>query len=456
MLRKNHIKQLFVVTFLCAGLISCDDKEKIVVQGEDFYFEDKATMVSEDDAKEFTLKFLSKMPESTENSYWPNAGYVPSENLKVNSDFEDYDYFSVGNKPKIGLNLTASPIVAEDKIFTIDGLGVIQARLIADLDEVIWEIEPEAQFAARNRDNGFFRSITNLFYDSDDFLGGNISYSLGTIYITTKRGNVGAFDASTGGQIWFKKIGLPIRSVPVAQKDNLIFTTIDNKTYNLNSKTGDQKWVHTGYEEKSKLYGNPSALIIGNDILVTYSSGEIFLLNLSTGKEVWSNIITPVVFAKLNPSINDIQYTAVYHKNIIYIVTGDETLVALDHKSGELIWSLSGHYISKKPWAIGEFVFTADSNGNLIAVAAKTGRVVWKSKLARSIDIEDDNLKFTNPIIVNGKILVADNDGTLRAYGPDDGGIIFETSIPSDVYIKPISAAGKLFILSNKATLAYF
>jgi outer membrane protein assembly factor BamB len=451
----RYLSSNFFLSFiLMASLVACsfDDEVKRYDSGTSFYDQIKSDDFSEGEAKQFVLDFLSKLPKSSANSYWPSESYVPGENLKVASDFNDYQSISVGSEPKTGLNISSPPIVAENKIFTIDGKGIIQARDLNNPKKLIWQIDPEKQY----RDEGMYRSITNFFYDSDDFLGGNISYSLGKIFLTTKRGNVAAFYSDTGEKIWFKKIGVPIRSAPVAQDGNLIFTTIDNKTYNLNSKNGDKKWLHDGYEEKSKLYSSPSALIINDNVLVTYSSGEVFLLSLNSGGVKWTSIISPNITTTLNPSVNDIHKTPTIHKGIVYFVAGDGSLMAIDYDNGDILWTLQGQNLDKRPWAVSEFLFTGDRRGNLVAVAAKTGRVVWKSKLQTAEAIEDDNLKFTDPVLVNGKIMVADNDGYLRAYSTDNGAILFETSISSSVHLRPTIANEKLLLLSNEANLNIF
>jgi outer membrane protein assembly factor BamB len=408
-------------------------------------------------AEDYIRNYFTRLPKPLPNSIWLRNDYSPSENLELNTDaIRTYKSYDVGEEPKEGLFITSTPVVAEGKIYTISGKGEIYARSLDNPGQVIWRSIVESEYLSENREHGFSRKITGIFYESDSFLGGNIAYSLGKLFVSTKRGNLYALDAKTGKREWLRRIGVPIRSTPVAQDDLVLITTINNKTYAMDVLSGKTKWSHEGLEEKSKIFASPSPVIKNGITYIPYSSGEIYALELKTGIEKWSTITSTQEVSLINSSLNDISHTPLIHKESLIVVTSDGRLVMLNRKTGDQIWELSNQAISSAPWAAGNMIFVNTLFGELLAVAIRSGEIVWKANLEDMEVIDDNNLVFTNPVVADNKIFVADNEGTLRSYSPKNGKMLKLYVAPDNVYIKPIVADGKILMISNEADLSVY
>lgn len=405
-------------------------------------------------AEEYIIQFISKLPKPIKNTSWIRKGYMPAENLVLDSQISDYESYSVGGEPKRAFEITSIPIIAEDKIFTLGGQGELQARNINDPSRKIWQTDIEQEYLHENRkDADWLDDIESIVKDKDEFLGGNICYSLGTIFVTTKRGNVFALKASDGKILWRKKIDAPLRTSPVAKNNILIVTTIENRTFALDAKTGENIWEHEGDEEKNKLASSPAPLINKGDIIITYSSGQVFKLGLKDGEEKWESIVAPQKITTLLPTNNDIAYSPIYHDGMIILVSSDGSIHALDENTGEDIWSFEGNGIIGSPWPVSSFIFAINRFGNMYAISAKTGSLVWKVDLEDPEEIDEDNLMFTPPIMVQNKLYVADHEGTLRAYSTKDGSILNSIDVKDNIISSPVVANGKMFILTNESDL---
>ena len=406
------------------------------------------------DAKKFIAEYMSKLPKPLENKSWFRKGYVPAENLKLSKKPTDYSYYSAGSSPKRSFDISAIPIIAEDKIFTLGGQGELHARNVSDPSQKLWKVVIEKELLHDNRkDADWLDDVESFFKDKDEFLGGNICYSIGTVFVTTKRGNVFAFNASSGSLIWQKSIGSPLRSSPIAKNNILIVSTIENKTIALDATSGELIWEHEASEEKNKLASSPAHLIIGDKVIVTYSSGEIYAISIKDGEEIWETIISPERITVLLPTNNDVPYSPLYHDGIIVLVSAEGTVYALEENSGEEIWRFEGNAIIHEPWAVSGFIFMINRFGEIYAISAKSGSTIWRKYLADPKVIDEDNLIFTSPIMANGEIYVADNEGTLRAYSPKDGKINSVIDIEDNVLQSPVVAGGKMYILSNDSDL---
>jgi outer membrane protein assembly factor BamB len=442
--------KLFVLATIFA-LSSCSsDETSKPVKGTSF-FENNQTRLDKQSAELVTTDFFTRIPKEIKNDYWPRNGYVPGENLAFIGK-NDYETKSIGNEAKRGFDISSTPVVSGGIIYSLGGQGELTARKIGDISEELWRVNIEEEYSQKNRKGGYVRAITGMLYDNEQFLGGNICYSLGNIYVATKRGYVFSVNAENGKINWAKNYNSQIRSSPVAREDKLAFVTQNNKTVVISTKDGSVIWEHQGLIERAKVMASPSPLIYGDDILVTYSSGEIYSFNFDSGKENWNTTISTSAFGKLSSYMKDISQNPIFHNGAIYLIASDGTLNALD-KTGNIIWTFEGEAINKTPWAVEDFLFTITRFGEILAISAKTGKLIWKNKMAESDIIEDEEINFTGLIMANGKLYSADNKGTLYAYSAKDGETIETISIPDDIYLNPIIASGRIIFITEKSKL---
>ncbi len=407
---------------------------------------------------QFVESFLSRLPKPVENNLWLRNGYFPAENIELtkNNDLS-FESIDIGKEPKRGLNITSTPVAGGGFIFTIGGQGEIQARTISNPEEIIWQTIIEQDNLSQEK-HGVFRTLTNVFYESETFLGGNICYSSGVIFASTKRGNVFAMNSKDGEVLWKRELHIPIRSAPVAHSGKVVVTTSENKTYALNASNGKTDWVHEGLAEKSKLSTSPAPLIHKGKIVLTYSSGEVYQLNLENGKEVWSTITSPNVITVLNPSINDIGFSPLLHKGRVFVVTSSGRVVALDYATGNTLFEFDGYQINKPLWAVSDSIFAVTKYGQLLSFSASTGKLAWQVDLDNPEEIDDEKILFSGAVMANGLLYIADNQKYLRAYYPENGNLASKTGIPSGVIHQPIVVSGKIFLIksSGDPKLIYF
>jgi outer membrane protein assembly factor BamB len=462
------MKKTLVTSFLSFLLFSCswfesekvskqpvEEKKKSEIEAKIKSDEINLT-INEDisDAKKFIVDYASKIPEPVLNKSWLKKGYIPAENIKLSKKPNDYTTYSIGGKPKRGFEITSIPIIAEGKIFTLGGQGELQARKLEDPSKLLWEKVVEEEYLQEKRkDYDWLDDLESVIKDKDEFLGGNICYSSGTVFVSTKRGNIFAIDSKNGGLIWKKKLSSPIRSSPVAKAGIVVVSTVNSKTYALSAKTGKIKWEHEAGEESTKLVSSPAPLIVKDKIIVTYSSGEVFALNFRDGEEVWSAITSPERITQLLPTNNDIYLTPVYHQGILLVVSADGTIFALDAETGEEIWQFKEKSIAHAPWPVANYLFAVSRFGELFAISFTDGSVIWEKSLENKETIDEDDLIFSPPVLASSEIFVADNDGHLRAYSPKDGKVKYTTDIDDNIMQQPVIADGKMYFISNNSNL---
>lgn len=433
-----------------------DKSENIKVE------DDKTASVNEQNYREtkafkqYQKKLEVRKTSPVLNKFWKNDNNHFNGNLLLAKTIDEFEEYDNGKSAKDGLRLNSTPVIYKGKILTLDGRGLVIARNFENPDEIIWSVKFEDEFESINRGYGVLRYITGLFYDSEEFLGGNISVGIDdNIFVTTKRGFLNIIDANNGEVKYSHNFKMPIRSKAV-QHNNLVFvTTIDNQThaFDLNSKT--VKWVNNGLDEKSKIYGSPSPLVVNDKVIVTYSSGEIYALDIKTGGVIWYNSVSASQNNVLNPSLNDISITPIVDEDNIYVTTSEGAIIIIDKNSGEIQSSFEEERIYSDIWIYAGYIYAVTQQGYLLIINEESQEVAFKELIADKETIEDyaDELIFTAPIIASDNLYVADNFGTLYVYDINSLEKLSNVEIDDEVYLRPIIIDGKMLLFDEDAEL---
>jgi PQQ-dependent dehydrogenase (methanol/ethanol family) len=157
--------------------------------------------------------------------------------------------------------------------------------------------------------------------------------------------------------------------------------------------------------------------------------------------------------AKLRPAwmfqtevMESMETTPIVVNGIMYVTTSFNHVYALDARTGEQIW----HYKhamgpitvyccgpnNRGVAVYGDKVFMGTLDAKLVALDAKTGKLVWEQQIA---DPELGYSETMAPTAVNGKILIGTNGGEygirgfVKAYDANDGKLLWTfNTIPED------------------------
>lgn len=159
-----------------------------------------------------------------------------------------------------------------------------------------------------------------------------------------------------------------------------------------------------------------------NDILiVTYGSNSIAAIEAKTGEVKWQYELSNI--ARSSPAIS---------KNSAYILTIDNKLYCLDLLSGIPKWTISGAveklgiFGSASPAISEGKIVTPHSSGQLLAVNAANGNVIWDISLIKSQ--QNASTLYLNdidmtPLISDGIIYIGNYTGALFALDLNNGAI---------------------------------
>jgi outer membrane protein assembly factor BamB len=87
-----------------------------------------------------------------------------------------------------------------------------------------------------------------------------------------------------------------------------------------------------------------------------------------------------------------------------------------------------------------------DTGGRAYALARKTGKTRWVATLP------DDRL-WNGPIVAGGKVWAVSSKGLLVGLDARTGEIGTKTALDNPVFIPPVVASGRMYVLTDKANL---
>lgn len=197
------------------------------------------------------------------------------------------------------------------------------------------------------------------------------------------------------------------------------------------ASSGAQIWQVdlTPDEERDGLFGGGLAYDEGR-LFVTTPFGLVFALNPDSGAELWrTRLPAPLRTA---PTASG---------GRVFAITVDNQMFALAADDGRRLWSYSGVIEDAgllggaAPAVVGDVVVAGFTSGEVTALKAETGRVLWGDNLA-GVARGDAIATLADirgmPVVDRGQIFAISNSGTMAAFDINRGGRLWTVGIGSN------------------------
>ncbi len=322
--------------------------------------------------------------------------------------------------------ISASPIAFGGKVYTLDAAGTVTAFSTSGGGQA-WRasLKPEGEKVA---EKGY---------------GGGLAADAGKLFAATGYGTIVALDPGSGKQLWTKSIGVPIRTSPTAAGGRILAVTIEGEVVCLSTEDGSENWRYRGLDEKASIISNASPAIEGSLAIVPFTSGEVVGLNLATGQPVWTESLSKTRSASSLTSMTDAG-RPVIDNGTVFAVGHAGRMIASSLK-GQRLWQISVPGV-QQPVVSGDSVFVVDTQGQLMAITRRDGKIQWTMKLSGS------NI-WSGPVLGGGKLWLTSAAGQLVSVEATTGKVASTQDLGQPIYIAPIIAGSRMFILTDKAKL---
>ena len=289
----------------------------------------------------------------------------------------------------------------------------------------------------------------------DRLAGGAAVFAEGRLFVVTGNGMVYGLDAAAGTELWRRQIKAPIRSAPTVAQGHVLVPTADGQLFALDTAAGELLWQHAGLFEQTGLLGGASPAVADGIVVAAYASGEVVALSLDNGQQLWSDTVLRPRRTLAIGTIADIVGDPVISGGRVIVAGVSGEMAAFDLERGVRLWTAELTSI-QTPWIAGNFIFMLTERNEVVCMVDQGGRIRWVSPLPTLVDPENTEsrqIRWTGPILVSDRLLLASSEGEVVTVSPFTGEVLGTTEIGDGVSVPAAVADGTVFLLTDGAQL---
>ncbi|MBN8632060.1 MAG: PQQ-binding-like beta-propeller repeat protein [Rhodobacterales bacterium] len=337
--------------------------------------------------------------------------------------------------------ISAAPVVADGRIFTIDAGTAVTAT--GTNGATLWSTDLTASF-----DRGGGQS------------SGGLATAGNRVFATTGYGELVALEAASGKVIWRQRVDAPVAGAPATDGAAVYVSGIDGSAWALDASSGKVIWQVVGTPGKAAYVGTAAPTVGDRAVIFPSAAGDLMaVLKIGGGTKVWQVSLAGKRLGRAYALTSDITGDAVVAGKTIYAGSGSGRTVAVSASSGERIWSAGEGALG--PVAVaGGSLFLVNDEARLVRLDAATGEVIWSVEMpyytTDKVKKRQGIFAHYGPVLAGGRVMVASSDGLLRAFDPANGALTYSTEIPGGASTQPAVAGGTLYVVSGKGQLLAF
>lgn len=346
----------------------------------------------------------------------------------------------IGDGDSRRLRITADPVVADGRIFTLDAGARVTATSSAG--QTLWA-----------------RDLTPDSDQEGQATGGGLAIEGDTVYASVGYGVLAALDVASGQTRWEQDLDATGSGRPTVFGDTVYVTAGDDTGWALDKVDGRTAWQIKGTSSINNVLGAPAPVLTDQLAIFSYGSGEVQAVFRRGGLERW---VAPVVGKRAGralSSISDVTSPPVASGNRLFVGNQSGRLAAIDIGNGSLLWTAKEGAVSPV-WTAGDSVFVISDLNELLRLDASSGARIWGVPLPNFVKDRPrrQSAVFAHhgPVVAGGRVIVASGDGVLRSFDPTDGSLTSTTEIPDGATTAPVVAGGTLYVVSRKGALLAF
>lgn len=379
------------------------------------------------------------LPSAQPSGDWQQSGLNPSKtpgNVAAGKDFKIDWRVGVGEGSGEIKRIVAAPVAKDGRIYVIDSAQKVSA-LDANTGKRIWENQLKA---------------ANPQWDEFS-VGGGLAIAGDKLIIASGFAYVAGLNLADGKEAWRLRVDSPLSSSPAILGNRAFLTSTNNDFYAVDTDTGQIIWNDQALAETARVLSSPSPAVNQDLLVVGYSSGELIAYLPANGRRLWTDTLTSTGRYTPLSAINDIAGKPTIQDGIVYVASHSGILTAIDARSGTRLWSKT--FGSRQgPVIGGDYLYVVGTNSKVIAANKIDGKIAWVRDLPEFKDNNrDQRIVWTGPLIASDRLVITSSDGDVIALSPQDGSTVADLKIGQSVFIEPIAASGKIFVLTDQAQL---
>jgi outer membrane protein assembly factor BamB len=427
--------QIATAALLALALAACEEPEEIL-PGERLTLEGRPVATS---GTVFTPQAF-RLPPAADPGVWTHRPGPAVGHLAAELPLEQVWSVPIGQGEDRRHRITATPVVGEGRVFTLDSRARVSATSTAGA--ALWSAD-----------------LTPAGERVDDATGGGLALAGDTVFVTSGFGSLTALDAATGVVRWRQELGAPATGAPRVDGGQVYLVSADSTGWAIDARTGRILWTQPGDPVAASVLGGAAPAVDGRRVIFPFSSGRLSAQFRAGGLPFWSATVAGGPDLRVIERIPEVTGDPVLRGGRLYAGTTAGAVMALDPGSGDTLWRHDDG--ARGPlWIGGGSVFYIADRGALVRLDAATGAPVWQAELPfftrDSRRRRAEIFAHYGPILAGGRLIVVSDDAMMRSFDPGTGALLREAALPAPAAAPPSLAGGTLYLVTEDGVLRAF
>ncbi len=437
--------RFFLGTMVLAAVLAACGERELILEGERL---DLRAPLAEDATEAGTADDIPgsapfRAPPVVANAAWTHPGGSPSHSINhpaLSSRPSLVWVADIGSGNSRGHRITASPVVEDGRVFTLDSRARVSA--VSTSGQLLWTAD-----------------VTPAPDRTDDASGGGLAVAGGQLFATTGFGRVVAFDAASGARHWSQNLEAVATGAPAVLGNRVYVSARDGRGWAIDATNGTVLWEVRATPSRTGVIGGPSPAAAPEAVVFAFASGEIFTVQPESGATIWAGYLLGERIGRVHARITDVTGDPVIDGGRVYAGSHSGRSMAFDFGTGRVVWSAEDGAMSQ-PWVSGGSVFVVSDESELVRMDAGTGARIWSVKLPfftkERARRQKDIFAHFGPVLAGGRLVLASDDGLIRFYAPEDGTLLGAIDIAGGAASDPVVAGQTLYVVSKNGRLNAF
>jgi outer membrane protein assembly factor BamB len=226
------------------------------------------------------------------------------------------------------------------------------------------------------------------------------------------------------------------KDIPVGlavDEKNVVITYLSGKIVVMQLSDGRIVW---STEVGEAITSAP--MISAQFVIFGCESGKLYALDGETGKQIWSAVLPGPIFTR--PLMDQTR---------VYVGSYSGKMSALEQSTGKVLWQVdASNAVLGAPVVDRETLYFGTTGGMIYALDRTTGKSLWEKpvKLAGSLE--------ASPVVASDMLLMANNDSRLYALDLNGKAYYWQYSMPDSIYASPLVKGDRVYVFSIGQTAA--
>ncbi len=337
--------------------------------------------------------------------------------------------------------ITADPVAADGRIFTLDSRAYVSATNGAG--ETLWS-----------------RDLTPENDNSNDASGGGLAVVGGQLFVTTGFGGLSALNPADGSLIWQQHLEAPATGAPTVKGGIVYVVTRDARAWAIDASTGRVRWQLGATPSVAGIVGGAGPAVGGGRVIFPFGATQLVSAFPKGGLQIWRSSLAGERPGQAYAQLSDVSADPVIVGSTIYAGNPSGRVMAIDLTTGDKKWTAREGAVGPV-WIEGGSVFLVSDQAELVRLSTRNGSRIWGAALpdfvpAKNERRQRDVYAHFGPVMAGGRLWVASSDGMLRGFNPVDGSVSFSAELPGGATSRPIIVDGSMYVVSGDGQLLAF